>query len=135
MPIPGSLLNRRVITSQSRSMYPDLCTIQNKNESTEGSGQTIGGTPSDVAGMVCIPCRTSPIIRIRPTDGENRTPDVQSQEKRRTLTLFGYFPQIDPALQQAKITSASGVEFFPILGVEEDGDRQNTRLLLYKVKS
>src|SRR5262245_21117877 len=101
MPIPNSLLNTRIITSQSISMYPSLCTIYDKNDSTEDSGSEVPGVPTPAVGMVDIPCRVAPIILIRPTDVEERRDSITREYENRTINLFGYFPQIDKANQHA----------------------------------
>lgn len=128
MAIPGSILNQRITTSQSRSMYTSLCTVRDRNPTVGGDGQDVDN-PTDVIGMVAIPCRLSPIIQIRPTDTEARRNQITEQNESRQCALFGLF-NVDPTTQQAVV---DGV-VFRIEGVEFDGEPINTRLRLQIVR-
>lgn len=122
--MPQSIIDPR-LSADLENYFPAKCTAQFRND-TIGPGGEVPGVPTDVPGIINIPCRIGPMILIRPTDTEQRIGRATTEVKSRQLKMNGYFPQIDASTMQMKV---NGV-VYRILGNEEDGDRFSTRIRL-----
>lgn len=111
--------------------WPSLCTIQTIDTIAGFSNQPVPqGTGTNVAGMVEIPCRLSPMFRERPTDDIQRGGAVQEYHTRRDLLLNGDYHTILPDTMQAVV---DGI-VYPIRGLDADGNAFITRLKLEMVR-
>lgn len=105
-------------------VWPSLCTIKQRTETEEASGEVVVTYPTDLPNHVAIPCREAPLIVSRPTDNEMGIGSRIQTEKQRHVMLKGYYNATIDVGMGAVIDGVT----HNIVGIESDGSKTYTRL-------
>lgn len=105
-------------------LFVSLCTIQQPNITLDAAGAPLYNPPTNVPGMVDIPCMDEPPgMRIQATEVKALA-EIGAKLMRHVL-LSGYYPLVIPSMWAV----VDGVTY-DILGAESDSQNQQTRLEL-----
>lgn len=125
MPIPGSSLVGLAFTPAVLGdlYYTSLCTFLRDNKTQAASGQEVHEFVAIDAAHTNIPCRTSPLILIRPQDQEKQHGEFQTSEAKLQVNLNQYVADASVEWQLV----IDGVTY-EIVAVENDGSKLSTRI-------
>src|SRR5688572_25395904 len=97
-------------------VYPSLCTVKVPSTTQDpNTGQPVREWPTDLAGVIDVPCRKAPFIEDRPSNREVRENQQTTQFTQAHVIMKGYFSTILPEMRAV----VDGVAY-DILGVESD---------------